>query len=64
MDYSTYIIGNIVLICLLYYVVKDKIIGKSNSMMEFYKKYGQLIGYTIVLAFVIYVYKYLKDFGS
>jgi len=25
MDYSTYIIGNIVLICLLYYVVKDKI---------------------------------------
>jgi hypothetical protein len=33
-------------------------------MMEFYKKYGQLIGYTIVLAFVIYVYKYLKDFGS
>jgi hypothetical protein len=32
--------------------------------MEFYKKYGQLIGYTIVLAFVIYVYKYLKDFGS
>ena len=32
--------------------------------MEFYKKYGQLIGYTIVLAFVIYVYRYLKDFGS
>jgi len=32
--------------------------------MEFYKKYGQLISYIIVLAFVIYVYKYLKDFGS
>ena len=30
--------------------------------MDFYKKYGQLIGYSILLAFAVYVYKYFKDF--
>ncbi len=35
----------------------------TAPVMNFYKKYGQLIGYIIVLAFVIYVYRYLNNFG-
>ena len=33
-------------------------------VMDFYKKYGQLIGYSILLAFAVYVYKYFKDLGG
>ena len=33
-------------------------------VIDFYKKYGQLIGYSILLAFVVYVYKYFKDLGG